>query len=477
MVVASSIEKLIETVEKPGSAWLLPMVMPKGRELKNYQWLAVQFALEEKDCYLGLDPGLGKAVCAVALATLLGQPMVIVTPPFLVQNLTREFSRWAPEITVAAYRKSGLELSDLEVLIVPDSILTRPEVGRVLEDFVKLHRVRRNIQATLIVDEAHRFKEDGSQRSKALYDEIAPLFDRRILMSGTPMPNRAMELYPVLSRFAPEAIENMSYWDFGKAYCDPKRKVIGWDKFLGKPKTRWEFKGSSNMRDLAARVIYPSGRYMLRVKKTMVKLPPKVEEIFVLSGTLSARVYAMQADLFKKYKKADDLVRAALETKGATSVPTYRRLLALEKVKPAAEYVSALLEETEESILVFGIHIEALERLASALKKYKPFLITGATPVDRRQEMVDEFQSSGLGRRLFLGNILAMGVGLTLTKATRVLMFEASWVPAENDQAIDRAHRIGQEETVLAQYMVYAGSVDEKVLESNFEKRKSMRFV
>lgn len=460
--------------------WVSAIGIKRGLSIYPHQIEAIDFSLTRESSYLGLDPGLGKSVVAALLSKLVGPPILVVTPPFLVSNITAEFAIWAPTLRLNTIGKKPVKLGSTDVLLIPDSILTRNEIEAIVITYLQMWG---ECESTLIVDEAHRFKNEKSKRAKALF-KVARFFDKKTLMSGTPMPNRPMELFPILSTFAPETIDHMDYWEFGKKYCDGHQKRIGWDRFKGKPKLRWDFSGSSNIKELGRKVIHPSGSFMLRIKKDRLKLPPKIEEIFIVSKSLTPHLASIDRAINKKYESADDLMKYAIGVtaevgKGEEDLHlmTYRRLLSLEKVKPTAEYIDAILSETDESLLVFGVHIEALEELYKATAAHKPFLVTGKTPMGKRQGYVNEFQTSGKDRRLFIGNIQAMGVGFTLTKATRVIFMEFSWVPGDNDQASDRAHRIGQADTVYVQYVVYKDSIDQKVIEAIMQKRKSMRFI
>ena len=285
-------------------------------------------------------------------------------------------------------------------------------------------------------------------------------------MSGTPMPNSPIELYPVLSSAAPETINFMSRFDYARRYCAAYKKAFGWD-----------MSGSSNEQELGRRVIAPHGRFMLRIKKSALNLPPKIEELFIISGGMTPRLAELDSRIGAAYKSEDDLIKLRISAKAGDEdlhMMSYRRLLGVEKVPRILPYIKSLLEEGKESILIFAHHNEVVSLLAEALKKFKPFVITGGTPVGKRQALVKEFQSSGLKRPLFIGNYKAMGVGYTLTKATRAIFVEYDWTPGVNDQASDRIHRIGQKSSVLVQYVVYKDSLDKRVLEGVLRKRASV---
>lgn len=438
--------------------------LPPG--LYDHQWRAITFALSRNRCYLGLDPGLGKTPVAAVIAETLKQPVVYISPPFLVRNVAEEFKRWAPTLKTSIYggvsnQKVG---AAYDVLIIPDSLLQREST------FTRIKRLSSQ-PSILIVDEAHRFKTPEAKRTQALFGTrtkpgIVDLFEKQIFMSGSPMPNRPIELYPVLSKIAPECIDYMSLFDYGNRYCAGYRDQYGWD-----------FTGASNVAALAAKVIYPSGPFMLRMKKHLLQLPPKIEEVFVVSENMPPQLAKLDRKIAEN-PDIEDVIKHRLADAADLDgelmpIATYRRLLGIEKAKAVIEYIKSILAESDESILVFGYHRETIQILEHRLADAHPFVITGDTPSAKRQDLVNEFQTNK-HRRLFIGNYLACGVGFTLTKATRILFVEFDWVPGTNTQAADRAHRIGQASSVLVQYVAYSGSIDHKVIETLLRKQRSI---
>lgn len=471
-------KKELEAVLVTVTPWSAPLRVPPDLTLKDFQPDAIRFALERNKSYLALDPGLGKTIIAATIAaTLKTWGVVYICPPFLVLNTLEEFRKWAPSLGVSAVTaKTDLEkcVAFHDVMIVPDSIITRKSVVNFIERYASS-----SAKTLLIVDEAHRFKSKDAQRSRSLYGKnlgkfttrsgLVSLFDKVVLMSGTPMPNRPLELYHMLFKIAPETIDFMSEFDFGVKYCAGVRTPHGWD-----------FSGASDVAGLARRVIYPSGPFMYRLKKDKLDLPPKTEETLIVGKDMSPKVAKITKEIFRKYW-VEDLMKAAVAERlgkyeGELHLATYRRLLATEKVPFTVEYVSNILESSTDSVIVFALHKEAIAELEKDLYKYEPITITGSVSMPRRHELVKEFQTNK-NRRLFIGNILAAGTGLTLTKASRVLMHEFHWTPGDNDQATDRAHRIGQTKSVLVQYVVHRDSVDKAVIETILKKREATRHI
>lgn len=451
---------------------------PGSLELKDYQTLAVRFGLKRKHCYLGLDPGLGKTIVAATIARTLKGICFYVAPPMLLKNIEREFRLWYPEARIGFWGDRKLDYRRIDVLIIPDSILV-PLMYFALSGLIQyLHSIFPLREKLLIVDEAHRYSSEKAMRTAVMLaypserQGLVGLFARVVYMSGTPRSNATMELFPILSRSAPETIGNMNRWEFGKRYCDGKRVQIGWGR---QPKFAWEFKGSSNMEELSRRVIYPKGPFMLRLRKDRLPLPPLIEEVFVFSKTMGPRLVSLDKKIGEQYEEIEDLLKAEIGGKADEHIATYRKLLGMEKVKAAAEYVKTLLDETKESIIVFAFHRSVITELSIELMEYLPIVISGAVKPSKRQRMVDDFQAGK--SRLAVLNYKAAGVGLNLTAASRVIMLEYSWNPADNRQAIDRAHRMGQEKSVFAQYMCYEGSLDKRILEFILTKRADDRHV
>lgn len=446
--------------------WTRPLSIPKDEKLLPFQENAVLFALARNRSYLALDPGLGKTpVAAVIAQTLDDQNPVAglyICPPFLTRNTESEFFKWSPQLGATRYNEFSI---CSWFCILPDSILTRHSVQKDILKFTKDAEAK-GLITILFVDEAHRFKNDEAARTKALFGfrgkiGIAHLFNKIVYLSGTPMPNRPIELFPVLNHSAPQTIQNMSKHEYAEKYCGAFQNRWGWD-----------YSGSSNVKELVANVI---GTFMLRYKKSEVlkELPQKLEEMVVLSEKLPPRLEKLSERILSQMSP-DDLMKGQIQVsldKDVLHLSTYRKELGAVKVQAASDYIKYLLEETDDSILVFAIHKDVIWHLNKELSKYHPLVITGDTRMELRDAYVKEFQNNER-RRVFIGNIQAAGTGLTLTKATRVVFAEFSWVPADNDQAADRAHRIGQTDNVFVQYLVLENSIDKAVIETVLRKKK-----
>lgn len=420
-----------------------PNLYPKGLKPYPFQLLAVAFALARPITYLALDPGLGKTIIAAMIhnAFNLKTPTKVfyISPPFLVANVDNEFSNWCGK--------------NKNIHIISDSKFNNElTLARIKRDYKNFKGKK-----ILIVDEAHRFKNPKSNRSSAVY-KIAKQFEHVVFMSGTPMPNsRPIELWPILGLFAPDVFGD-KFFPFAKKYCGAYKDRFG-----------WKFDGFTNRKEFKERIF---NSFMLRLKKDVIDLPDRIEGIVTIGSKMPAVISKLEKKILEHYTK-EDLVEgklAKIAGKATLHISEYLRLLGEYKLKYAMPYIEHLLFNTKDNLVIFAQHKKVISDLELYLANFRPCVITGATPMQKRQAIVNEYQNDET-RRVFLGNLKACGIGITITKGNRVLILEPSWVDGENQQAIDRVHRIGQKKNILAQYLVLKDSIDKKRLEVVLAKR------
>lgn len=433
---------------------------PKNLTLFPFQQKAFEFAIGANTRYLALEQGLGKTIVSSCVINHHARPAVVFCPPFLARNWVSELSKW----NVTAHRPVLFDpkkpLPGAAILVVPDSRLSKLDTAKQVAAWARQYR------ADLVVDEAHRFKSDTAARTRHLV-RMLPYFGHKLFLSGTPLLNRPIELWPLLNATASNCIDFMTRHQYGMKFCAGYHDGYGWN-----------YKGASNVEELGRRLI---PHWMLRMEKAEVldELPPKLESVTVLPSVKPKQLQQIERKLRDGLgydPSPAELLEIALGG-GREELPvaTYRRLVGELKAAEAVDYVRGCVDILEESVLVFAHHTGVIETLARGLHEYDPVIITGSTPMEMRQQMVDAFQAGATP--VFIGNIQAAGVGLTLTKASRVIFVEYSWVHAENEQAADRAHRIGQRGSVTVDYLVFKDSLDESVFKTARRKgRLSERF-
>jgi SWI/SNF-related matrix-associated actin-dependent regulator 1 of chromatin subfamily A len=139
-----------------------------------------------------------------------------------------------------------------------------------------------------------------------------------------------------------------------------------------------------------------------------------------------------------------------------------RQMIGVAKAPSIVKLVIDEFQDGLDKILIFAWHTSVIEILRKGLADYNPVVINGATPIKDRHDLVTQFQTDP-NCRVFIGNIIAAGEGITLTASNHVLFAEQSWVPKDNIQAAKRAHRIGQDKPVFVRFASFAGTIDDLI--------------
>lgn len=434
-------------------------------QLRAYQEVGVKFLAEHQSALLADEQGLGKSVQAIgAVSALKARKVLVVCPAGLKLNWKREFETWLPifrhtggylpaaqhNIQVLFGRQDRVKPAT-DILIVNYDLLTGPEI---------LKQVLSVRYAVGIFDEAHYMKTRGTRRTKAVFLKggVASKCMYKWFLTGTPVLNRPVELYPMLKAAAPEVLGAFTGFEsFARRYCGGF-----FDGF------QFVAKGATNTEELNASL---TKNFMLRrLKKDHLKeLPDKQYQIIDVEAKDKETKDLLSREF--TWSKQDVDYQKDLATGGA-ELALLRHELARKKVPAAIEHLKNMLDEVEK-IVVFGYHKDIIESLKDGLKNFKPVVITGDTASIKRQEIVDAFQKDP-ETRVFIGQITAAGTGITLTASSRVVFVESSWVPGEIDQATDRCHRFGQKDSVLVQFLVIAGSLEEHQLRKVVDKKKTI---
>ena len=384
--------------------------------LYPHQVQAVQWLSQRPKAILALDMGLGKTgVSSLDLSV----PALVVCPASLKLNWQAELKMWRPELSVQVVRSPKDPIKGLDVTIVNYDILGKLDLPK---------------PVTLIVDEAHYIKNYKAKRTKLLMSLIKTTTNVSLL-TGTPIVNRPIELWTLLYSIG---ATKLGYFEFGMRFC------AGW-------KTPWDtydFSGSSRKAELI-KVLEP---FMMRMTKAeCIDLPSKSYRVIALDLPVDKREKQFSQD---QIDKPDSIPFEAISD--------IRRLNAERKLDQSISYIKDCLEQVDK-VVVFAHHTHIIDGLVDAFKDYAPVMVTGAVKNEDRHAAVQTFQNDPKCR-VFVGNIKAAGVGLTLTAASHVIFVEAPWSPSDLQQAADRCHRIGQQDNVTIDLLTITGSIDEIIL-------------
>lgn len=426
-------------------------------QLLPYQEVGVDFLRNNPMALLADVMGLGKTAQAI-MALYLHNHMrfLIVCPASLKLNWKRELDMWGRgdlPCQIINGTKAVIDKGSPFTIINYDIISKKPILDQ-------LKKMRFEVG---IFDESHYLKGRTSKRTKAVLGSrgIASLCHSCWFMTGTPVLNRPIELYPLLKACIPYILKEhnaLSYDAFARKFCGAY-----WDGYT------LQDKGASNIEELNT-LLVDSG-FMLRRTKAEVlpQLPEKRYQLIPMDAP-TQKIKDLVAREFAFGRREASYQSLGI---GGDEIALLRREIAEAKVQTALELIKNELQ-AKEKMVVFAYHRSVLERLSENLEQtgYGNVLNYGKTPPKRRQENVDTFQTKDNDCRVFLGQITAAGVGITLTAADQVLFVESSWVPGEIDQAVDRVHRIGQDKSVLIQFLVLTDSLEEHMLKTVIEKRR-----
>ena len=406
-------------------------------------------ASAERAAMLCDPPGAGKTPQAIGLYNKLGGSLraLIICPASLRETWRRETIRWSAKPRKIQVLNSSSEKIDPKC----DVLITSFHLA------VKCHEAIRLSEPfdLLIVDEAHYLKSASSQFARIILVVLWARCHFRLLMTGTPLPNgRAVEAFTTFSRCC---TKDFGSWEtFKNTYCIEER-------------SRW---GTS----------YPRSKNLPMLKEKSQKFMvrrTKDEVLRQLPGLVRQNVYVSLPKLdvlnIEEGIDVDAIVEAVEngELLESEHITTARRKLGMLKAPYILQHIVDTLEEVE-NIVVFVHHRDVFSYIANSLleKKISFASISGLTPSEERVKSVDIFQSGEA--RVFLASLKAANTGLTLTKASTLLMAEYDWVPSTNEQAEGRIYRVSQKDICRVKYLVASESLDEKMLQVVQRKQREI---
>jgi len=270
--------------------------------------------------------------------------------------------------------------------------------------------------------------------------------------------NRPREFYNGLNLINRQLFP--SFMQFAFRYCDPKHNGFGMD-----------FNGASNLEEL---FIVTKKVMIRRLKKDVLpELPPKQRIVLPFEIDNKNEYREAENDLLRWLREniGTDAARRAKSAEVLTRFAYLKRLAAKGKMKQAIQWIRDFIE-TGNKLVVFACHREVVERIHEEFQGEGAVRIYGGDSMTKRDQAVDSFQNDP-SCRLFVGNIEAAGIGITLTAASATCFVELGWTPGEHNQAEDRIHRIGQEaDSVFAYYLIADGTIEDKIIKILDEKRK-----
>jgi non-specific serine/threonine protein kinase len=428
---------------------------------KGYWWLFIMSQLGFGAC-LADDMGLGKTIQMIAYLEYMrinyGGKVLLILPASLIGNWQKELEKFAPELDYQILHKSAGKST--EKLVIDDVVfLCITTYGMA----VRLEEIQSRQWDLLILDEAQAIKNPGTKQTKQI--KMIPS-KMRIAMTGTPIENRLGDLW--------------SLFDFlNKGFLGTAKEFTTFTKEL-----------SSNTSGYAKlrKMIQPFVLRRLKTDKSIIAdLPDKLEisEYATLTKKQIALYQKLVEQIEQKLKEAEGIERKGLVL---SSIMKFKQIcnhpdqyLGREEYKPEnsgkfeqLREICETIYEKRERVLIFTQFREMTEPISDFMKEIfhkEGFVLHGGTPIKNRNHMVEQFNSESYIPYMVL-SLKAGGVGLNLTAANHVIHFDRWWNPAVENQATDRAFRIGQTKNVMVHKFVTRGTVEEKIDAMIAEKQK-----
>lgn len=438
-------------------------------KLYGYQRTGAEWLARTPRALLADDPGLGKTATAITAATIAqAHRLLVVCPTCVLWNWKREVDKWAPFRRVQVVDKGSVELDEAaDTVVVTHGLLLNASVRR---------QLLRERWDAVVLDESHFFRTPAAKRAQHFYGVgprgasglggVVDRAERVWCLSATPMPNNASELWTMAAGLGKTA---SSFVGFRERYCR-----LGYSPYGDRVKVV----GNRNVDELRE-ALKP---WVMRRRKADVlrELPAMRFEVVPLrASTMPTDIALLEgeldAELVARLQDVDDVEAAFEELGNSKSFAAYRRLCGLAKAEAVADLLELELESGTRQVVVMAHHTDVVDALEARLNRFGVSRVTGATPASARRREVDRFQD---GRtRVFVGNIVAAGTGITLTAAHELVFAEMSYVPGENVQAADRIHRIGQAESCRVRFVSLDGTLDESLVGVLARKTQMIREV
>ena len=422
--------------------------------LRPFQIKGVSFCINKRRAFIADEMGLGKTIQAISIINNLeSSSVLIVCPASLVLNWVDELKKWL--------------VNDYNINIISKKNPS-PVEGINICAYSQLTNL--NLLESydlLIFDESHYLKNHKAKRTIYASKICA---ERVIMLSGTPLLNRPVELYSILNILFPEIFND--YWGFAYKFCGAHKVNMGSNSWI-------DVSGSSNI-ELLTNIL---DHFMIRRIKNQVltELPAKIKQTIRFNSNTCKSLLKAERKMFsdldfnldniskKDIEKMMKNVRTPKNLNADDHISTIRRELGIKKVPLVIDFIESFIL-TGEKVVLFAHHKEVINKLYDHFKDVA-VKVDGSTPLDERKKAVDLFQQDNQAL-LFIGSIQASGVGITLTSANKVVFAEIDWTPAVMYQAEDRCHRIGQDSVVNVYWLVFENSLDELVCKTILSKDK-----
>jgi len=402
----------------------------------EHQKVAIEELLKNKKYILADDMGLGKTTSTIIASLEMGaKKILIICPASLKINWQREFQLYSEKTSYVCEGKNYSEESD--IVIMNYDIIKNFHDSKDRKNSI----IMKSNFDLVIIDEAHYIQNVQAQRTKLINDLVRDI-DRLWLLTGTPMTSRPINYFNLLSLVDSPVAKN--WMAYVVRYCSGYQFRVG-------PRKVWNVMGASNLEELRDRT---GATVLRRLKEDVLDLPEKI--ITPVYLRLRSKLYEeVMGDYYNWYEKnPEESKNLSIQFTKLTQV---RQVIAEEKTQHTIELAENIVEQGKK-VIIFCNFTKSLEIIVNHFGK-SAVRLDGSMSKIQRQDAVDRFQEDD-NVKVFVGNIKAAAVGITLTAAEAVIMNDLSFLPSDMAQAEDRAYRYGQKNNVLVYYPLFENTLE-----------------
>ena len=428
-----------------------------GRIPYEHQKSGIKFLLTNDGCLLADDMGLGKTYQSIIAALESGVENILIVCPSAVKiNWEREIHYFQCYDTTII---EGKKWNQAKFTIINYDILKNfHTIPGVTDKDLKEEDICFDAQLLLqgnfdlvIIDEAHKLKDPKSIRGAIMKDLcVKHGIDRVWLLSGTPVANRPKDYYNLLKLIKAPIADNYKF--YMQRYCGGKQITTKHKTARGTNKKVWIAKDSTNLEELA---IKTKNLYLRRLKTEIGDMPEKT--VVPTYHKFNKRQCRDYEGLWEEYlEERSRNKKKGVPDRALVELGLLRKFVAMEAISETIDMAENIIEEGHKVIIFCNFTDELME----IQKHFKDRCVIhyGEMSDKDKQKSIDRFQKNN-NAQVFIGNIISAGVGITLTEATHVIFNSFDWVPGNNEQAEDRAYRLGQTNNVTVYYQLFEETI------------------
>lgn len=428
-----------------------------SRKFFNHQKSGIRFLRTTPNAILADDMGLGKSAVTV-VSTLDGgyKKVLLVCPQSVKINWQREFSFFGENDVKIV---DGINWKTGKITIINYDILKNfidiDKLKGIASDEEGFHQLYETDFDLIICDEAHNLKNKDSNRGLIMEKICLKKNNPHVwLLTGTPIVNRPKDFYQLLKLIKSPIANDYVY--YMKRFCNAKKFTKYLDKKRTKKKIIYIANGASNLDELT---IKTKNILLRRLKENVLDMPEK--NVHLITQEMNPNSIIRYNNLWNEYLKKRKLEgKKGNIDRELVELTLLREFVAMENIPNTIELVNEIINSGKK-VVIFTTRKKEMSELENFFGK---LCVThhGSLSDKEKQESVDLFQNDQ-SIKVFIGNVISAGVGITLTESNYVIFNSFDWVPGINDQCEDRVYRIGQKNNVTIYYQVFKNTISERM--------------